>query len=400
MKFVGSSGRLHALCVLCTFAPLMGLFYHISSEVSTLAEHKFLYIYLSRKTLTNTLNRYIIIGMQDTRDIRSICLHCFATVNPKTRICPRCGKHADEQSPAGALPMRTVLSGRYLISAPLGRGGFGITYKGYDMYTSSVVAIKEFFPKGYTKRLPNTTVVELGTVENAKVFNYWLTAFIQEAKVLTSIKHLDGIVSIYDFFLTNNTAYIIMEYLNGMSLHRFINGRGGKLHMTETLNIMRPVIETLLRLHQHGVIHKDISPENIQIVDNRIIKLIDFGAASIYTQNIQKPFFVLKKGYSPLELYTQGGSQGPWTDIYELGSTIYTCLVGNPPPEATERRVTDKIVPPSQLGVKIQPVREKSLLKALSVYPKDRYSNIAAFQQMFYGEFMPNSVLQSTNPNK
>lgn len=335
--------------------------------------------------------------MQDTRDINSICMNCFHTLDPRTRICPYCGKR-DEPSPPGALPLRTMLSGRYIMGPPLGRGGFGITYKAYDLQCSTFVAIKEFFPKGYTNRQPNSCAVDIGNAENAKAFNYWLTAFIQEAKVLTSIKHLDGIVSIYDFFLTNNTAYIVMEYLNGMSLHRFINGRGGRLHMTETLNIMRPVLETLLRLHQHGIIHKDISPENIQIVDNRMIKLIDFGAASIYNQNIQKPFFVLKKGYSPLELYAKGGSQGPWTDIYELGSTIYTCLVGNPPPEATERRLDDRIVPPSALGVKIQPVREKSLLKALAVYPKDRYSNIAAFQQMFYGEFMPNSMHTTTQP--
>lgn len=338
--------------------------------------------------------------MKDNRDIHSICLNCFATLDPRTNVCPRCGMSAvGEVSATGALPLRSLLAGRYLIGAPLGRGGFGITYKAFDIFTCTVVAVKEFLPKGYAARRPGSALVEVGNAENDKVFNYWLTAFIQEAKILTSIKNLDGIVGVYDFFLTNNTAYIVMEYLDGMSLHKFIMGRGGRLNLNETLNIMRPVLETMLRLHQHGVIHKDISPENIQIVDNRAIKLIDFGAASIYTQNVQKPFFVLKKGYSPLELYTQGGVQGPWTDIYEIGATIYTCLVGSPPPEATERRLSDKIVPPSALNVKIQPVREKSLLKALAVLPKDRYSNIAAFQQMFYGEFMPNTAFRSTKPN-
>lgn len=328
--------------------------------------------------------------MQDVRDIRYICLNCFGSVDPRTRCCTKCGKRVDaDRNTPSALPLRTLLAGRYLIGAPLGRGGFGITYKAYDMLTCRRVAIKEFFPKGYTHRAPNTCAVDVSDANNAKAFNYWLTAFIQEAKVMTSIKHLDGIVSIYDFFLTNSTAYIVMEYLDGMSLHRFINGRGGRLHINETLNIMRPILETLLQLHQNGVIHKDISPENIQIVNNRAIKLIDLGAASIYTQNVAKPFFVLKKGYSPIELYSQGKKQGPWTDIYEVGATIYTCLVGNPPPEATERFAHDKLVPPSALNVKIQPIREKTLLKALAVDPKDRYSNIGAFQQMFYGEFMP-----------
>lgn len=335
--------------------------------------------------------------MQDIRDINSICLNCFGTLDPRTHVCTSCKRRAaDNQAPTSALPLRTLLGGRYLIGMPLGRGGFGITYKAYDTLTCRRVAIKEFFPKGYTKRHPRSCVVDLTDAANAKVFNYWLTAFIQEAKVMTSIKHLDGIVGIYDFFLTNNTAYIVMEYLDGMSLHRFINGRGGRLHITETLNIMRPILETLLLLHQNGVIHKDISPENIQIVNNRTIKLIDLGAASIYTQNISKPFFVLKKGYSPIELYSQNGTQGPWTDIYEVGATIYTCLVGNPPPESTERYAHDKIVPPSMLNIKIQPIREKTLLKALAVNPRDRYSNIGAFQQMFYGEFMPSTYTHTT----
>ncbi len=335
--------------------------------------------------------------MSDPRDRNQICLNCFGTLDPKTRVCTHCRKRAaDDQSPTYALPLRSLLANRYLIGMPLGRGGFGITYKAYDMLTCRRVAIKEFFPKGYTKRIPNSLAVDVTDSQNGKVFNYWLTAFIQEAKVLTSIKHMEGIVKIYDFFLTNNTAYIVMEYLDGMSLHRFINGRGGRLHINETLNIMRPVLETLLQLHQHGIIHKDISPENIQIVNNRTIKLIDFGAASIYTQQIFKPFFVLKKGYSPIELYSQNGSQGPWTDIFEVGATIYTCLVGKPPPEATERYVSDKIVPLSALNVKIQPIRERILMKALAVNPKDRYSNIGAFQQMFYGEFMPNTRITTT----
>lgn len=336
--------------------------------------------------------------MWDTRDITSICLNCFGTLDPRTKVCTHCKKPAsDDKTPPTALPLRTLLSGRYLIGLPLGRGGFGITYKAYDMLTCKRVAIKEFMPKGYASRAPRACAV-VADEAHTKAYSYWLTAFIQEAKVLTSIKYMEGIVSIYDFFLSNNTAYIIMEYLDGMSLHRFINGRGGRLHLAETLNIMRPVLETLLLLHQHGVIHKDISPENIQIVNNRTIKLIDFGAASIYTQNLSKPFFVLKKGYSPYELYSQSGEQGPWTDIYEIGATIYTCLVGNPPPEATERFAHDKLVPPSALNVQIQPIREKTLLKALAVNPKERYSNIGEFKQMFYGEFMPGSVARPNKP--
>ena len=330
--------------------------------------------------------------MRDPRDIRSICLNCFGLLDPRTETCMSCRQPANDRLliTQDALRPRTLLAGRYLISATLGRGGFGITYKAYDMELRRRVAIKEFFPKGYTKRIPGSTAVGVADQNTIKIFNYWLQAFIQEAKVLASIKSMDGIVSIYDFFLSNNTAYIVMEFLDGISLHRFISGRGERLHLNETLNIMRPVLETLLLLHRHGIIHKDISPENIQIVNNHTIKLIDLGAASIYTQNVSKPFFVLKKGYSPIELYSQNGSQGPWTDIYEIGATIYTCLVGNPPPESTVRAQKDTLVPPSELNIKIQPVQESVLLKALAINPKDRYADIGTFRQMLYGD-MPES---------
>ena len=332
----------------------------------------------------------IIIKVMDyMRDRRLICLHCFGAIDPFTGFCNACGKHMGDnvQTTPDSMRPRTILGGRYLIGSTLGRGGFGITYKAYDTVLRRRVAIKEFFPRGYTRRIPGTLAVGVSDQKTAKIFNYWLQAFIQEAKVLSSIKSMEGIVSIYDFFLANNTAYIIMEFLDGVSLHRFILGRGDRLQLNETLNIMRPVLDTLLLLHQHGIIHKDVSPENIQIVNNKTVKLIDLGAASLYKQNVSKPFFVLKKGYSPIELY-HNGSQGPWTDIYEVGATIYTCLVGTPPPEASARAQKDTLVPPSALNIKIQPVRENVLLKALAVNPQDRYSDVDLFRKMLYGDFL------------
>lgn len=328
----------------------------------------------------------------DTRNIRTICLNCFHTLD-KNGFCYRCRTRAnDAQGSVLTLPLRTLLGGRYLVSKPLGVGGFGITYLAWDMAKSTRVAIKEFFPKGYTTRQPFSSKVTVLRQNYVAAFNHWLNAFIEEARMLLSIKHLHGVVRMQDFFESNNTAYIVMDYLEGMSLRKYLVQRGGVLPVKEALGILRPVMDSLVVLHQYGVIHKDISPENIQVVQNRFVKLIDFGAASIYNQNVNKPFMVLKPGFSPIELYKTEYGQGPWSDIYELGATLYNCITGRIPQIATQRLVQDYVPCPRKLGVNIPIAVENALMKALAVHPKDRYSNTGEFIQMLYGEFMPRTI--------
>lgn len=212
-------------------------------------------------------------GMQkDRRNINTICPHCFTTLN-KYGFCPNCRRRGvvGQTSPL-VLPPRTVLQKRYMLGDMLGMGGFGITYLAWDLETSTRLAIKEFFPKGYATRVPCSARVTVMNESHLPAFNHWLAAFIDEAQVLTSIAHLPGVVEIADFFISNNTAYIAMEYLDGISLRQYLTLRGGKLPLKETLRIMRPMLESLLTLHQYGVIHKDISPENIEIVQNREVK--------------------------------------------------------------------------------------------------------------------------------
>ena len=323
----------------------------------------------------------------DRRDIRTICPNCFSTLD-KSGFCFRCRKRLGAlSSPQLALQPRTILKERYMVGRPLGMGGFGMTYLAWDRYTSTKVAVKEFFPKGYTTRIPMTDKVTVLQQTYAASFKQWLAAFIQETQMLTNIHRMPGVVRILDFFQANNTAYIVMEYLEGVSLRNYMIARGGRLSINETLSIMRPVLDSLSVLHQYGVIHKDISPENIQIVQNKFVKLIDFGAASFNNQDIKKPYFVLKKGFSPIELYSTQIKQGPWSDIYEVGATIYNCLTGVIPPEAPQRMQRDLLYKPSAYGVSIPVARENSLMKSLQRMPEQRYSNVGDFIQMLYGAF-------------
>ncbi len=324
----------------------------------------------------------------EKRNVNSICPNCFGTLDKNGR-CGNCAGTAIADRYALALPSGSVLDGRYLIGQTLGVGGFGITYRAWDMKTSTCVAVKEFFPKGYTTRIPGSNAATVTDPKYVYQFSHWMSAFVHEAQILTSIKSMHGIVRLLGFFQQNNTAYIVMEFLDGVSLRQYLNMRGKRIPLREALNIMRPVLDSLFMLHQHGIIHKDISPENIIVVKNRYVKLIDFGAASAFADNTAKPYVVLKSGYSPAELYSPGSPQGPWSDVYEAAATLYTCITGSVPPSAPVRRKADNLIRPSRFGIKIPLVVENCLLRALSVEPSARFNNMGSFIQTLYGEFLP-----------
>ncbi len=334
---------------------------------------------------------HLFIMHADTRDIRTVCLNCFATLD-KSGFCFHCRTRKDDDAnPPSALSLRTLLNGRYLIARQLGAGGFGITYLAWDLYTSKRVAIKEFFPKNYTAREPHTGQVRVSSPEHIVAFNHWRRAFVHEAQILIRINHLHGIAKLLDFFEENNTAYIVMDYLEGQTLRDYLSARGYKVTVKETLDIMRPILESLVILHQYGVIHKDISPENIIIVQNKYVKLIDFGAAALYNDpRNEKPFMVLKAGFSPIEFYRPAEcKQGPWSDVYQVGATIYNAITGYIPADAQSRVQQDRLPRPSQLGAVVPVAVENAIMKALQILPEKRYDNMGDFIQMLYGEFLP-----------
>lgn len=211
------------------------------------------------------------------------------------------------------------------------------------------VAIKEYYPSGYVSRDPRSNQIIINAKENHAASNRGLKRFIDEAKNLSGINDLSGIVSVFDFFSANNTAYIVMEYLDGISLKRYVQ-RKGKLSADTALTILKPVILSLESVHATGLIHRDISPDNILITKNNEVKLIDFGASKMANPNGQSVSIVLKQGFAPEEQYRLHGEQGPWTDIYAMGVTIYFCITGQLPPESIQRMYDDTILPPSQLG--------------------------------------------------
>lgn len=284
-----------------------------------------------------------------------------------------------------SLQRNTGLIGRYVIQEVLGQGGFGITYLGIDKLYGNKVAIKEYYPQKIAMRKAQyEDVVTVTSIEEKNNYDKGKKRFLDEAQVMARFNKNEGIVKILDFFEANNTAYIVMEYLEGITLKQYL-GKYGVLQFRNLIEMMLPLLEALIEIHSQGLIHRDISPDNIMVQHNGKLKLMDFGAARDYTESGNKSLTViLKPGYAPPEQYQTHGVQGPWTDIYALCATIYKCLTGITPPDAIARVMDDKFKEPDQLDGKLSPDIKKILWKGMNIFPEERYQDIVEFGEDVY----------------
>ena len=284
-----------------------------------------------------------------------------------------------------SLQRNTELIGRYVIQEVLGQGGFGITYLGIDKLYGNKVAIKEYYPQEIAMRKAQyEDVVTVTSIEEKNNYDKGKKRFLDEAQVMARFNKNEGIVKILDFFEANNTAYIVMEYLEGITLKQYL-GKYGVIQFRNLIEMMRPLLEALIEIHSQGLIHRDISPDNIMVQHNGKLKLMDFGAARDYTESGNKSLTViLKPGYAPPEQYQTHGVQGPWTDIYALCATIYKCLTGITPPDAIARVMDDKFKEPDQLDGKLSPDIKKILWKGMNIFPEERYQDIVEFGEDVY----------------
>jgi serine/threonine protein kinase len=277
------------------------------------------------------------------------------------------------------LPSGTILAEKYRLDSALGQGGFGITYLAWDLNLSRKVAVKEYFPNNLCTRGNDGRTVQPLYLRTQEAFGRGLEEFVKEGRALARFRDHPGIVSVYDFFQENETAYLVMAHLEGQTLKQYLEEHEGKIRFLEALNILTPIMDALREVHAMGMLHRDISPDNIYLTKTGP-KLLDFGAARYAmdagSQNLTA---VLKPGYAPEEQYRQSG-QGPWTDVYALGATFYQAITGTKPPDALDRLARDALIPPWHLQVYIPPNSETALLKALKVCAKDRFQTVAEFQ--------------------
>ena len=309
------------------------------------------------------------------------CPHCMRELTGlRGGACPFCGFNAQKSpQPAEAMPRNTILNGKYLVGDVLGRGGFGITYIGFDLSLESRVAIKEYYPSGAAMRREGESELYWSSSykfhssrEDAK--NY----FLKEARKMARVENIPSVVRVRETFLANETAYIVMDYVEGETLKARLR-REGPMTYTACYALLRPMMQDLCKIHRQGVIHRDISPDNIMIQGDGSVKLLDLGAAkdlNKHSDEVSVP--VGKNGYSPMEQYLNNGRIGPWTDVYALCATIYYACYGKRVPQSLERLEQDTLRFDLPTREPIPPYVVGALRKGLAVRAADRTQSVDA----------------------
>lgn len=314
---------------------------------------------------------------------KHFCPYCMAPVK-EGEPCGACGLTAGTYTPSPHhLPPGTILMERYLIGRVLGEGGFGITYIGCDLRLELKVAIKEYFPSDKVTRHAQASL-EVSNYTGALAGNYeqGKEKYLQEARTMARMNKQAEIVSVRDFFEANNTAYIVMEYVEGTTFKELVAQKGGRIPAGEFLHMIEPLFSALSEMHEIGLIHRDISPDNLML-ENGCVRLLDFGCARESTHGTETMTIALKHGYAPIEQYQHKG-QGPWTDVYGLCATMYYCLTGKVPQQSLDRLCEDELILPRKLGVDLTENQERALLYGMGIRPRRRYQSIEELYAALY----------------
>ena len=309
------------------------------------------------------------------------CLGCMKELREIVDVCPYCNyKVGEGVKEAYYLIQGTILNKKYIVGKVLGYGGFGVTYVGWDTVLDRKVAIKEYFPSDFSTRVSGEKKLTAYSGDKEVQFQMGLDSFVTEARKLAKFTDIDEIVDVYDYFLENNTGYIVMEFLYGHTVRELL--KGNKTFSSETaIRIIKSVLHGLEAVHREGIIHRDITPENIFITQQNEVRLLDFGAARYANTHSRSLSVILKPGYAPEEQYRSKGEQGPWTDVYGVGASFYRMVTGRKPQESLERMIDDQLKPPSELGIEIPKSVENALMSALGVRKKDRIQSVEEFRQ-------------------
>ena len=336
------------------------------------------------------------------------CMKCMHPLTAGETVCPECGRaYGSANAESFALKPGTILEGKYLVGEMLGQGGFGITYIGFDLLLEQKVAIKEYYPMstGMVSRDGHSTVVWSSAMMGKTGTQKGFDSFLKEARKMAKLGGIPGVVGVKSVFIQNETAYIVMDFIEGETLLKKLQ-KNGPMDFDSCVKLMTPIMQALAEVHEHGIIHRDISPDNIMVRPDGKLILLDLGAAKDLDiqgndGSVQSSQMVAKHGFSPIEQYSKSGKVGPWTDIYAMAATIYYCCTGILPPPATDRTIDDTLA----CQPRLTQAQFNILADCMRMRPQDRPQSMDTLLQMLthpQGEVKaePPKVIPEVEPPK
>ncbi len=315
------------------------------------------------------------------------CMKCMEDGVESDR-CVACGSGntAEPLSQRHLKPGTALKAGRYLIGQALNAGGFGVVYIAWDKELDVKRAIKEYLPVGIAERMENSSKVVPASKQDSVNLGKGIELFRKEGRTLARLEEEErgatGFVKIYDVFEENGTAYLVMEYLDGLTLEAYLDNRkDGKVGWETAMKIMEPIFATLELVHRRQIYHRDVAPDNIFLTKDGYVKLIDFGAAKQFAAEASRSMDqVYKPGYSPPEQYEARGKFGPWTDVYALAATLYRSVTGKAPPEAPARLTGhEELAHINEHSFTISRKAKRAIFKALSLDTAKRFQSVGDF---------------------
>ncbi len=324
-----------------------------------------------------------------------ICGNCFKEFDEELGVCPYCGQIVKETESYFLKP-GTILDSHYIIGNVIGHGGFGITYKAYDKTLDLVVAIKENFPQDFVAREPDSSQVYLYNTHVINEYQHVTQNFLNEARSVAMLKESKNIVRVLNYFEENNTAYMVMEYLKGVTLNQVLKTYSDehKLFPIDTaLQIASAICDALSVVHAGGIIHRDVKPGNIFLCEDETIKLIDFGASRISNEDeALNRTKVLTLAYAPPEQHSQRSKQAAYTDIYALGAVLYQMLTGRKLSSALDRLEHEDTVDPHTIRGEISERLSNVVMRAIALKPELRFKSAEEFKQALMTDKQVRSV--------
>ena len=332
------------------------------------------------------------------------CMKCMHPLAVGETVCPECGRaYGSANAETFALKPGTILEGKYLVGEMLGQGGFGITYIGFDLLLEQKVAIKEYYPMstGMVSRDGHSTVVWSSAMMGKTGTQKGFDSFLKEARKMAKLGGIPGVVGVKSVFIQNETAYIVMDFIEGETLLKKLQ-KNGPMDFDSCVKLMTPIMQALSEVHEHGIIHRDISPDNIMVRPDGKLILLDLGAAKDLDiqgndGSVQSSQMVAKHGFSPIEQYSKSGKVGPWTDIYAMAATIYYCCTGILPPPATDRTIDDTLA----CQPRLTHTQFDILADCMRMRPQDRPQSMDTLLQMLtrlQGEAKPFDKVPESEP--